>query len=219
MIHQTAGQLSLKASMDETKYDSREVGHALTEDIAKELAECAHKHNAIFDEDKFCVGYVIAGDSLLKNLMRRKFFAMLYLPSPRPNQAVFLYNKTADRFEKRLWVLPNAATMAELSESPIVHTAYKPMKAWSDAFFDGTFWPFIRKQHHIDMLSEIEYLNANKEKLIKAGCKLRDPSTPEPFDFSKITTNKVINSTASVGKQYIFNSLRQTQNLDRHICT
>jgi hypothetical protein len=204
---QTAGQLSLKASFDETKYDSLEVGHALTEDVAKELAECAHNHNKIFDEDRYCVGYVLAGDPLIKNVMRRKFFAMLYLPSPRPNQAVFLYNKRSDRFEKRLWVLPNAATMAELSELPIVSTAYRTMKAWSDAFFEGKFWPFIRKQHGIDMLSEIEYLKANREKLIKSGCKEVNPLLPQPFDFSKITVNKVVNAITPIGKQEVLKRL------------
>jgi hypothetical protein len=66
----TAGALAYKASYDPTSYDSLEVGHALTEDIAKELAICAQRHRTIFDEDEYCVGYVIAGDPLIKNLMR-----------------------------------------------------------------------------------------------------------------------------------------------------
>lgn len=195
----TAGEMSLKAAYDENKYDSLEVGHALTEDIAKELAECVRRHNPIFDEEKYCVGYVIAADPLLKNVMRRKFFAMLYLPSPRPNQAVFLYNKVFDRFEKRLWVLPNPATMAELSEMPVVSKDYALMKAWSDAFFEGRFWQFIRKQHDIDMLSEIEYLKANRDKLIKSGCKEIQSPLSQSFDFSKIATNKVVNPNTPVG--------------------
>lgn len=194
----TAGEMSLKASYDETKYDSREVGHALTEDIAKELQECVRRHNSIFNEDRYCVGYVIASDPLLKNVMRRKFFAMLYLPSPRPNQAIFLYNKVFDRFEKRLWVLPNAATMAELSECDHVAKPYELMKAWSDAFFAGKFWQFIRKQHDIDMLSEIEYLKANREELIKAGCKEGKPLASEAFDFSKIAINKIVDTKTAV---------------------
>lgn len=194
----TAGELSIQAQMDETKYDSREVGMALTEDVAKELQECVRRHNPIFDEEKYCVGYVIAGDPLLKNVRRRKFFAMLYLPSPRPNQAIFLYNKRFDRFEKRLWVLPNEATMAELSELTHVAKPYELMKAWSDAFFSGNFWPFIRKQHDIDMLSEIEYLKANREKLVKAGCKEGKPSAPEAFDFSKIAINKIVDTKTAV---------------------
>lgn len=131
----TAGELSLKASSDTTKYDYLEVGHALTDDIGKELMLCAQRHNKIFDEQEFCVGYVIASDPLIKNVMRRKFFAMLYLPSPRPNQAVFLYNKTKDQFTKRLWVLPAADVMSLLSEKTIVNKEFITMKAWSDAFF------------------------------------------------------------------------------------
>lgn len=199
MKRQTAGELSVKASCDTTRYDALDVGHALTEDIAKELVECARRHNPIFNENQYCIGYVIASDPLIHNLMRRKFFAMLYLPSPRPNQAVFLYNKAMDRFEKRLWVLPNPATMAELSEMTYVDKAYRTMKSWCDAFYDGTFWQFIRKQHDIDMLSEIEYLNVNREKLIKSGCKESTSSRREPFDFSKIaTTKQVANSEQPV---------------------
>lgn len=194
----TAGELSLKALGDNTKYNSLEVGHALTHDIANELQICALKHAKIFDEDEFCVGYVIAADPLIKNIMRRKFFAMLYLPSPRPNQAVFLYNKRTEKFIKRLWVLPNAATMAELSEMKFVSKQYKTMKGWCDAFFDLKFWPYIRKQHNISMLSEIEYLKTNREKLIKAGCKEIQTDITDPFDFSKISTNKIVDTVTTI---------------------
>ena len=197
-MRKTAGELAFKAANDETKYQSLEVGHALTEDIAQELMECAHRHREIFDEQEYCVGYVIAGDPLIKNLMRRKFFAFLYLPSPRPNQAVFLYNKTFDRFTKRLWTLPNAWTMACLSELTVVDKQFKDMKGWCDAFYEGNFWPYIRSQHNTDMLSEIEYLNANREKLIKAGCKEGKPAGADAFDFSKVSTNKVINANDTV---------------------
>lgn len=195
---QTAGELSLKAAQDESKYDSLEIGHDLTNDVAKELMECVRRHNPIFDEEKYFVGYVLAGDPLLKNILRRKFFAMLYMPSPRPNQAVFLYNKRFDRFEKRLWVLPNAATMAELSEMPSVAPQYKTMKEWSDAFFDGSFWTLIRKQSGNDLVSEIEYLKLNRDKLVKAGCKEIQTPLANPFDFSKIAINKIVDTKTAI---------------------
>lgn len=190
----TAGELSYKASCDSTRYDAFEVGHELTQDIAKELAICAQRHRDIFNEEEYCVGYVIAGDPLLHNVMRKKFFAMLYLPSPRPNQCVFLYSKLWDRFTKRLWTLPNAATMAELSEMTTVHPKYKDMKGWCDAFYNfrRPFWQYIRDQHNITMLSESEYLKANREKLIQAGGKEREPTASDPFDFSKIAINEIV---------------------------
>ncbi len=197
----TAGALAYKASNDSTKFDSLEVGHALTEDIAKELAICAQRHRTIFDEDEYCVGYVIAGDPLIKNLMRRKFFAFLYLPSPRPNQSVFLYNKRLDQFTKRLWTLPNAWTMACLSELTYVDKPWREMKGWCDAFYGLKFWEHVRRQHNISMLSEIEYLNANREKLIKAGCQETKPFSTDPFDFSKVTVNKIVNPEDSLVKQ------------------
>lgn len=188
----------MKASSDTTKYDPLEVGYALTEDIAKELMDCAHRHNPIFNEDEYCVGYVIASDPLIKGVMRRKFFAILYLPSPRPNQTVFLYNKRQDKFLKRLWVLPNPLLMAHLSTACSVPDEYKSMKGWSDSFYEGKFWEYIRSQHKISLLSEIEYLNANREKLIKAGCKESKTIATDPFDFSKITINKIVDTKTTV---------------------
>lgn len=215
----TAGELSLKASSDSTRYDALEVGHALTEDLAKELAICAQRHHSVFDEDEYCVGYVIAGDPLLHNLMRRKFFAMLYLPSPRPNQCVFLYNKRWERFTKRLWTLPNAATMAELSEMAVVDLKYRDMKAWSDAFFGLRFWPYIRKQHKITMLSEIEYLNTHREELVKAGCKDMGSILPDTLNFANVAANKIVHSKVAALNQSGFDGLGQAKNFNGNICT
>lgn len=212
----TAGQLSLEAASDTTKYDPLEIGHALTDDVGKELYECARRHRNIFDENEYCVGFVLAGDPLIKNVLRRKFFAMLYLPSPRPNQSIFLYNKQLDQITKRLWVLPNANMMAYLSETVIVDAKYKTMKAWSDAFFTGwqydkasdkwinyeptNFFKYIRQMHNINLPSEKEFLNANREELIKAGAKESSSVPTDSFDFNKVMANKVVDS-AEVGLQ------------------
>lgn len=205
----TAGELSLKAASDNHIYDPLEVAYALTDDIAEQLRICAQKHDPLTSEEEYVIGWVLAGDPLLKGIMRRKFHAHLYLPSPRPNQAMFLYNKTLQQFTKRLWVLPNAKTMAILSEMPRVDKKWANMKAWSDAFFDGRFWEFIRKQHGITLLSEIEYLKANREKLIQAGCKEVPPGVTEPFDFSKIGTYKVIDPDISLTGENSFDNTRQ----------
>jgi hypothetical protein len=186
----TAGELSLKASQDTTKYDSLEVGHALCEDIYQELALCAQNHLKIIDEPEFFLVMVLASDPLIKGVMRRKFYAWPYLPKPRPNQSCFLFRKIDDSI-RRLWVLPNAATMAELSSLGYVSPQYQKMKAWSIAFYEGTFWEYIRYENHSDWLSEKEYLDRNREELIKAGCKQSLAYIPDPFDFSKIISHKV----------------------------
>ena len=198
----TAGQLSHKAASDKTKYNAREVGEHLSESIAKELKICVENHYNIIDEREFCVVMVISTDPLISNLMRRKFYAWPYLPSPRPNQSVFLYNKVKNQFTKRLWVLPSAMVMAELAcTSIIVDKVYQTMQAWSVAFFKGTFWEYIRHEHNIDMLSEHEFFLANREKLIEAGCKPMDATYFEPFDFSKIGANNIVEPVESmVGK-------------------
>lgn len=203
----TAGALSLKAASDTTKYDSLEIGHALKDDVGAQLLICARRHRDIFDEKEYCVGYVLASDPMIRGVMRRKYFAMLYLPSPRPSQAVFLYNKIKDEITKRLWVLPcafspnpNVWSMEKLYLESNVPSEYHTMKAWSQAFYDLKFWPFIRKQHNIKMLSEIEYLNANREELVKASTQKVDPGPTESFDFGKISVNKIVNTQTTVAE-------------------
>jgi len=188
----TAGEQSLKASGDSTKYDSLEVGYALTDDIVSCLDECIYTHNKIFDMDEYCVVMVIAGDPLLKNVMRRKFYGYPYLPSPRPNQTVFMYSKLQHKITKRLWVLPHVLAMETLYETPTVSAQFRNMKAWSHAFYDGCFWDFIRKQHEIFMLSESEYLEVNREELVKARGEKIEPIGTDAFDFSKIAVNKIV---------------------------
>jgi hypothetical protein len=189
----TAGQLSHKALSDTTKYDSREVAHAVTDDIMIHLRDSIEKHRDLFDEEEFCVVMVIAKDNLISNCVRRKFYCWPYLPSPRPNQAVFLYNKRLDKITKRLWVLPCDLVMAELAGTNIiVHKRYQTMQAWSVAFFKGTFWEYIRHEHKINMPSEHEYFLAHREELIKAGCKIPESNFSDAFDFSKIHIKKVV---------------------------
>lgn len=198
-MRKTAGELAHKALSDTTKYDALEVGHAMADDIEKHLYESIEKHKNIIDEEEFCVVMVIAKDNMIKNCIRRKFYCWPYLPKPRPNQAVFLYNKSKDKIVKRLWVLPSDMVMAELAGTNIiVHKRYELMQAWSVAFFKGTFWEFIRHQHGLDMLSEHEYFLQHREELIKAGCKLPGPDDTESFDFDKINIEKIIDTQQAV---------------------
>ncbi len=185
----TAGELDEKCARDSTKYDYLEVGHALTDDILDQLLICAHRHEKIFNEDEFFVGLIVASDPLIKHVRRHKYFALLYLPQPRPQQAIFLYNKKLGKI-KRLWSLPDAKVMATISEMGYVSPEWTQTKGWCDAFFRGDFFNFIRGQHSISHLSESEYLETNREKLIKAGCKESETLLPEPFDFNKVSIEK-----------------------------
>ncbi len=190
----SAGELSKKALADQTKYDALEVGHAMADDIETHLYESVKKYHDMIDENEFCVVMVVAKDPLIKNLVRRKFYCWPYLPSPRPNQAVFLYNKRLAKITKRLWVLPSDMVMAELASLAVVDKRYKTMQAWSVAFFEGKFWEYIRYESGITMPSEREYFLQHREELIKAGCKVPDSSCTEPFDFDKINIEKVIDT-------------------------
>lgn len=195
----TAGELSQKALLDNTKYDALEVGHAMADDIGVHLRESIEKHKHIINENEFCVVMVLAKDPLIKNLIRRKFYCWPFLPSPRPNQAVFLYSKSKDDIIKRLWVLPSDMVMAELAgTSVVVHKRYQTMQAWSVAFFKGTFWEYIRHEHGIDMPSEQEYLAAHRDELLQAGGKIPDSSFSDPFDFSKVAVEKIVDTKTAL---------------------
>lgn len=201
MTRKTAGELSSQAMADMTRYDALEVGHYLAEDIEEHLYESIRLHKTIIDEPEFCVVMVIATDPLIPNLMRRKFYCWPYLPKPRPNQAVFLYNRAADRITKRLWVLPSDMTMAELATSNlIVHKRYRTMQAWCVAFFKKDFWEYIRFDQEIDMLSEHEYFLKHRKELIEAGCKIPDIGFTEAFDFDKIQVEHIVDTTTAMGE-------------------
>lgn|SRR5574338_256451 len=199
----SGGELSRKALSDTTKYDALEVGYAMIDDIEELVEECIEQHLNYTDKegnhpfaqlDQFTVVMVIAKDPLIKNLIRRKFYCCPFLPSPRPNQAVFLYNKGAGRIIKRLWVLPSDMVMAELASLAVVDKRYKTMQAWSIAFFEGKFWEYVRYESGVDMLSQEEYLSKHRKELIEAGCKLFSPDYAQPFDFDKIHIKKIIDT-------------------------
>lgn len=219
----TAGELSRKALQDTTKYEALEVGHAMADDIDIEIRRCIENHKSIILEDEFCIVMIIAKDNLIKNCIRRKFYAWPYLPKPRPNQAVFLYNKGLDKITKRLWVLPSDAVMAELHSLSHVDKRYQTMKAWSDAFYKGWkyikttdkdgkingkfintnpfyFWDYVRKDQNTNLLSEHEYFLQHREELIQAGCQIPTSADTEPFDFSKIEINEVVDTIKAVGE-------------------
>lgn len=166
----------------------------MADDISTHLYEAVRIYHDMIDEDEFCVVMVVAKDPLVANAVRRKFYCWPYLPSPRPNQAVFLYNKKLGKITKRLWVLPSDMVMAELASLQVVDKRYKTMQAWSVAFFEGKFWEYIRYESGVDLLSESEYLSHHRDELIKAGCKESDVRITEAFDFSKIHIKQVVDS-------------------------
>ena len=193
----TAGELSLKASSDNTVYDPLEVGYAVCDDVINQLHICGLRHASLFDEDQYFLMLIIAGDPLIHGVKRHKYAAFIHMPSPRPEQSVYLYTKSTQKI-KRLWSLPNAKIMAIISETPYVDKKWQMTKKWCDSFFNKTFWEDIRHQYGITHLSEHEYLNAHREELIKAGCKESETLIPQPFDFSKITIDQIIDTKTAI---------------------
>jgi hypothetical protein len=212
----TAGELALKAASDSTKYNALDVGYALTEDVQQQIEICIERHNNLFDEPQYCVVMQLADDPLIKGVLRRKFYGYLFIPKPRPRQMVMLYTKATNSII-RLWTLPDAMTMAIISEMVTVAPQWEKTKQWVDWFYENwvleaqrgdhfkfknnkpvDFFHHIRKQHGIKLESEQEFLNANREKLIQSGCQELKSPIPDPFDFSKISIDKIINTKASI---------------------
>lgn len=193
MVRKTAGELSLKAKSDSQVYDPLELGYALTDKVIENVLECAYKHEKIFDEPEYFVVLQRASDPLIKGVMRQKFYAYLYLPDPRPEQSVFIYSKSTQRI-KRLWSLPSPAVMAVISEMGYVDKKWKQTKSWCDAFFDGRFWELIRKENNFGHLSRSEYINLHRNELIKAGADDSLTGSSNPFDFSKIQIEHIVDT-------------------------
>jgi len=190
----TAGELSRKAFEDTTKYDALEVGHALADDLDVQFRICIENYRDKINENEFCLVMLISSDTLIANLQRRKFYAWPFLPKPRPNQSVFLYNKSLDRITHRLWVLPSAMVMAELAEAGAVHKRYETMQAWSIAFFRGTFWDYVRHDQGITLQSETEYRSQHSQKLIEASAHESEFAFSESFDFDKISIDHIVDT-------------------------
>lgn len=190
-IRPTAGELSLKASQDTTKIDPLDIGYAMAEKVFQGITDCAQIHDKIINEPEYCIVLLIATDCMLKNIRRHKYYAWPYLPMPRPNQSVFLWNKFTQQ-PKFLWALPDAKVMATISEMSHVAPIWQKTKGWCDSFYEGKFHDRIREQHGINLLSETEYLDLHREELIKAGCKEGGPTRPEPFDFFKVRSNQIV---------------------------
>jgi hypothetical protein len=208
----TAGELSAQAKADSSKYNARDIGLELTKDVPQHLEETIRIHNDLFDEDQYCVVMILAKDSLLDNVMRRKFYGWLFMPKPRPSQTVFFYDRKKHHVS-RLWTLPDAITMATIAELKDVRKEWRNIKTWVDEFYVGWkfdpinrqmintkpthFFNFIRRESGVTLLSEKEYLDANREKLIHSGGQNQEPCFAEPFDFSKIIGKQIVDSDDS----------------------
>lgn len=167
----TAGEIQNEIVKKEREsYTAYDLGYAISDDLDEQVSECIQKHINTFAKPEFCVVMQLAKDPLLVTVVRRKFYAWPYLPSPNPSQSVWLYKDGRVRF---LWALPDALTMIRLTETTLIDPAYQRMKEWSDWYYNQSFWKNIRDQHKIDMLAEWEFNRRNR----KQGGKFIDDQT------------------------------------------
>jgi hypothetical protein len=166
--HKTLGQLHNELRNKEPEKCSHlDLGYAFSDDVYKGVLECIQRHYNTFNEKApaFCVMCVLCpGEGNLSYMVRRKFCAFPWLPSPMPNQSVWLFDRRDDSI-KFLWALPTPLKMAKLSEEYSYQAEEERMKKWCDWFYLGTqkFWENIRKMHGIEMFSESEINLRNRE--------------------------------------------------------
>lgn len=189
----TAGSLCLKASGDSHIYDPLEIAYGMTDKVMQGITECIEAHEKILGEEEFFVILQRASDPVLKNVIRQKFYADIFLPEPRPEQMVCLYKKK-DSSVIRLWSLPNAKVMAVISEMNWVDERWEKTKFWCDAFYSGRFFDLIREQYHFTHQTKKEFLNSNREKFVHSCGDDLNTSISESRDGSEIGMNEVISS-------------------------
>lgn len=144
-----------------------DLGYAFSDETYKGVIECIGRHYDVFGSHikQFCVSCILCyGEGSLKYLIRRKFYGFPFLPTPCPNQAVWMVDKEKEEVTF-LWTLPTPEKMAMLSEEFSFLANEARMKKWCDWFYKGafTFWENIRTQHSISMLSEMEFNRRNRE--------------------------------------------------------
>ena len=100
--------------------------------------------------------------------------------------------------------------MALISEETIVAKPWIQTKKWVDAFYRLQFWECIRSQYNISHLSESEYIKSHKQELINSGAKECPTTIPEPFDFSKIKIDHIVDTKTAHSQKDVLNGLRET---------
>lgn len=195
--NETAGVLANRALANDDE-DAWDMARTWTKDILSEVWKCVDHAKKNCPDPEFCVVMLYARDCVIKNAIRRKFYAWPWMPQPRPSQSVWLYRKSSDDIQG-LWCLPEAYSMARLSEDISIPKEYHNMSAWCRSFFSGTFSQDIRKQAGIDLLTEEEYTRKFHPELLKTGkTSVNDSlfSGADPFDFSKpfVKQSEVVNS-------------------------
>lgn len=198
----TAGELANQALADNEKYDAWDLAKTWSKSVLDEVWKCIDHAKPRCADQEFCVVMLYASDCVIKNAIRRKFYAWPWLPQPRPNQAVWLYRKSTDDIQG-LWCLPEPYTMAKISTDIQCPKEYLRMSSWCRSFFNGTFPKDIRKESGIDLLTEEEYSKKHAHLMKK-----REPSTndssifgSDPFDFFKpFQTDQVKDSALAMLK-------------------
>lgn len=195
MVRETAGALASRALKNDHEHP-QDLGNEWSKDIIDEVWKCIDAHKNVIVDKEFFVVMVYADDSLIKNCIRRKFYAWPWMPKPRQRQTVWLYRRDSDTLQG-LWCLPNAIIMARMATENDVAKKYNRTKNWCLSYFRGTFPKDIRKEYNINFLTESEYNSRFSPDPLQSSD--YDPLTlgANAFDFEKALTpqlNQVTNS-------------------------
>lgn len=195
MKRKKAGQLNAELRKETCPYEAGEVVQEMTKDIPEQLYQCARNHREVIDEPEYCVIMLLRKEPHLENIIRHLYFAWPYMPKPRPDQSVFIYNKAKDSLDL-LWTLPPAHALAMLSEMQVVDQGYFNMKKWCDLYWDELkgkrVWAEeIRKWTGCKLETEDEFLKAHSEELAKLSLNFPDSGGSDSLNFTVVDGQKV----------------------------
>jgi hypothetical protein len=213
IIKETLGEKYHKVKQDSTKYDPLDMAFGMLEKVPQELINCAQRHKSIFDEEEYFIGYVISDDPILKGIRRKKYYALMFMPTPVPEQAIWLYNKVLDTY-RFMWCLPAPWPMANYASLIHVDKKKARMKAWCKSYFDGTFWETIRSMHGIEHLSEHEFRLKHRDKIPDFVVDHVNACLTEPFDFGKVSFGDVDHSQKLIPFKDISDGSGKAQTVD-----
>lgn len=210
IIKETLGEKYNKVKLDNTRYDPVDMALGMLEKVPEEIIKCAHAHKEKIGEDEYFVGYVLSDDPILKGIRRKKYHALMFMPTPVPEQAIWLYNKVLDKYTF-LWCLGKPWSMANYATLTYVDKEKTRLKIWCDAYFKGTFWETIRSMHGIDHLSEEEFRLKHRDKIANFIPKNGNACLTEPFDFSKVGFGDVYDTSKIVPLENVQDGDRKAQ--------
>lgn len=165
-MKKTTAQINNENLKDTTNYDAMEIAEQGVNTLEKQLQIAIDRGRQQFSENVFSVIMLFKQDPRQTTVLKRVFTASPFMPKPRPDQAVWVYNRITDKLTF-MWSLPNAHITSCLSVMLAPPKYWQRTATWCRAFFEGRLVDLIRKETGITLETEREFLRSHREELAK----------------------------------------------------